>query len=506
MSRIYEAIKKAEESRSKTGWESGGGLSLMELPERRRNPRWEPEVKTAPDCGPSEAPVEFDASALVTINPAGPDEIFLVPTLAEDAAEVDVSMPVDENLMERDNLPMWEVVEALERAFSRIAHECVVETSALQTQKAAKEVETASDLSPSQDAVSAAIRVVQDTVVQETVVQETVVQETAGQEIPEVVEPDSLSVADGGPAEICDVPGQVVETAGDPWQTALVAGARETLPPPSLLSFFGLNQQPFDVTPDPAYLYLSRAHREALTSLSQGIENLRGFMTLVANPGLGKTTLLNKLTEDLGERARVVHLFQTQCNSGELLRYLLTELGVKYDASDVVAMHRTLNEILFQEMLQGRRFVLIVDEAQNLQDSVLETIRLLSDFETTHSKLIQIVLAGQPQLVNTLLRPGLSQLRQRIGMVANLKPLDAGEVAEYIEHRLRTAGMCEKPVFTRDAMNAIARQSQGTPRCINNLCFNAMLSGYSAKQEIIDVQMVENVAQKLNLESLILSS
>jgi type II secretory pathway predicted ATPase ExeA len=500
MSRIYEAIKKAEESRSKTGWESGGGLSLMELPERRLRPRWEPEVKTAPDCAPSESQVEFDASALVTINPAGPDEIFLVPTFAECPAEAEASLPADESLMERDNLPMWEVVEALERAFSRIAHECVVETSALQTQKAAKEVETAPDLSPSQDAVSAAICEVQDTVAQETGVQETAVQET-----PTVAEPDPLLMADSGPAEISTVPGQVVEAAGDVPQTALVAGAKETLPPSSLLSFFGLNQQPFDVTPDPAYLYLSRAHREALTSLSQGIENLRGFMTLVANPGLGKTTLLNKLTEDLGERARVVHLFQTQCNSGELLRYLLTELGLNYDASDVVAMHRTLNEILFQEMLQGRRFVLIVDEAQNLQDSVLETIRLLSDFETTHSKLIQIVLAGQPQLVNTLLRPGLSQLRQRIGIVANLKPLDAAEIAEYIEHRLRTAGSREKPVFTRDAMNAIAKRSQGTPRCINNLCFNAMLSAYSTRQEIIDIQVVENVAQKLDLESLVLS-
>ena len=491
MSRIYEAIKKAEQSRSKTDWESGGGLGLMELPERRRSPRWEPEVKTAHDCASSEVPVEFEASALVTINPAAPDEIFLVPTFAEGAAEADASLPADESIMERDTLPMWEVVEALERAFSRIAHECVVETSALQTQKAAKEVEIASSSSPSQDAVSTAICVVQEAAVQET---------------PAVVEPALLLVADGGPSEISDIPGQEGEAAGDPPRTNLVAGPKEHLPPSSLVSFFGLNQQPFDVTPDPAYLYLSRAHREALTSLSQGIENLRGFMTLVANPGLGKTTLLNKLTEDLGERARVVHLFQTQCNSGELLRYLLTELGVKFDATDVVSMHRTLNEILFEEMLRGRRFVLIVDEAQNLQDSVLETIRLLSDFETTHSKLIQIVLAGQPQLVNTLLRPGLSQLRQRIGMVANLKPLDAAEVAEYIEHRLRTAGSCEKPVFTRDAMNAIAKRSQGTPRCINNLCFNAMLSGYSTKQEVIDIQIVENVAQKLDLESLVLSS
>lgn len=130
-------------------------------------------------------------------------------------------------------------------------------------------------------------------------------------------------------------------------------------------------------------------------------------------------------------------------------------------------MHGKLNKVLSQEMLQGRRSVLIVDEAQNLQESVLETIRLLSDFETTHSKLIQIILAGQPQLVHTLLQPGLSPLRQRIGMVANLKPLDAAEVAEYVEHQLRTVGSRRVSGFTREALNLIDERSEDTPRYIN---------------------------------------
>jgi general secretion pathway protein A len=201
-----------------------------------------------------------------------------------------------------------------------------------------------------------------------------------------------------------------------------------------------------------------------------------------------------------------VFLFQTQCNSSELLRYLLSELGVEYDATDVVAMHRTLNEVLLQEMLQGRRFVLIVDEAQNLQDSVLETIRLLSNFETTHSKLIQIILAGQPQLVHTLMRPSLAQLRQRIAMVANLEPLGTTEVAEYVEHRLGTAGSSGKPVFTHDALKLIAERTEGIPRSINNLCFNALLLGYSMRQEIIDFEIVERVARELALELLAWSS
>jgi type II secretory pathway predicted ATPase ExeA len=226
-------------------------------------------------------------------------------------------------------------------------------------------------------------------------------------------------------------------------------------------------------------------------------------VALVAEPGMGKTTLLNKLMEELRDSARVVFLFQTQCNSSELLRHLLTELEVEYDGTDIVAMHKALSQALFEEMLQGRRFVLIVDEAQNLQDSVLETIRLLSNYETTHSKMIQIILAGQPQLVETLMRPGLVQLRQRIAVLANLEPLDATETAEYIEHRLRAAGSGEMPIFTRDAMALIAERSQGIPRSINNICFNAMLAGYMHRQLLIDSEIVKRVASKLDLELLV---
>ena len=282
-----------------------------------------------------------------------------------------------------------------------------------------------------------------------------------------------------------------------------VEEASQELRAPTLLEFYGLKQQPFDVTPDPAYLYRSRVHREAFTAISQGIENLRGFMALIAEPGMGKTTLLNKLMEELGDSARVVFLFQTQCNSSELLRHLLNELEVEFDGTNVVAMHKALNQALFEEMLQGRRFVLIVDEAQNLEDSALETIRLLSNYETTHSKLIQIVLAGQPQLVETLMRPGLVQLRQRIAVLANLEPLDAAETAEYIEHRLRAAGAGAMPVFSREAMAMVAERSQGTPRSINNICFNAMLAGYMHRQLTIDTETVKKVASKLDLQLLV---
>jgi general secretion pathway protein A len=269
-----------------------------------------------------------------------------------------------------------------------------------------------------------------------------------------------------------------------------------------VLSFYGLPQQPFDVTPDPAYLYLSPSHREALNSLKEGIEHFRGFMVLAAEPGMGKTTLLNKLMDELSNSAQVVFLFQTQCSSRELLCFILNELEVDHAGMDVVAMHRALNQALLEEMLRGRRFVLIVDEAQNLQEPVLETIRLLSDFETTHSKLIQIVLAGQPQLVDTLRKPGLVQLRQRIAILSSLKSLSAAQAAEYVEHRLRASGWTGDVLFTPGALAQIAESSGGIPRRINNLCFNALLAGFHRGQEIISPEIVKEVAEKLNLDGL----
>jgi len=278
----------------------------------------------------------------------------------------------------------------------------------------------------------------------------------------------------------------------------------EKQPAKDVLSFYGLPQQPFDVTPDPAYLYFSPSHREALTSLKEGIEHFRGFMVLAAEPGMGKTTLLNKLMDELSNSAQVVFLFQTQCSSRELLCFILNELEVDHTGMDVVAMHRALNQALLEEMLRGRRFVLIVDEAQNLQEPVLETIRLLSDFETTHSKLIQIVLAGQPQLADTLRKPSLVQLRQRIAVLSSLKSLSAAQTAEYVEHRLRASGWTGNILFTSGALVQIAESSGGIPRRINNVCFNALLEGFHRGQEIINAEIVMEVAGKLNLDALFL--
>ena len=309
---------------------------------------------------------------------------------------------------------------------------------------------------------------------------------------------ETAVVAEGNGAERSANEEDAIERLAPPADPIL-----EKTTPANMLEFYGLQQQPFDVTPDPAYLYFSPSHRDALTSLTQGIEHFRGFMMLVAEPGMGKTTVLNKLMEELSDSARVVFLFQTQCSSRELLCYILNELEVDHTGMDAVAMHRALNQALLEEMLRGRRFVLIVDEAQNLQEPVLETIRLLSDFETTHSKLIQIVLAGQPQIAQTLMNPSLVQLRQRIAVLANLRSLTPDETAAYIEHRLRAAGWCDKIIFSSDALDQIAESSAGVPRRINNLCFNALLEGFHRGLRCVDADLVNEVVGRLNVETLV---
>ena len=204
-----------------------------------------------------------------------------------------------------------------------------------------------------------------------------------------------------------------------------------------LLQFYRLREQPFGVSPNPAYLFPSRTHCEALDSLTEAILCDRGFLALIGEPGTGKTTLLHQVMERLQGTAKAVFLSQTQCSSREFFRYLMSELGVDSSNLGLVAMHNRLNEILLGEMMAARRFVLIVDEAQNLEESVLETIRMLSNYETPNYKLIQVILAGQPQLKTKLQHEAMSQLAQRITVMQQLEPLSGAETAAYVRHRLR---------------------------------------------------------------------
>lgn len=265
------------------------------------------------------------------------------------------------------------------------------------------------------------------------------------------------------------------------------------------LDFYHLHQQPFGVTPDPAFLYPSRTHCEALDSLTEGILGGWGFLALVAEPGMGKTTLLYQVLEGLRDKARAAFLFQTQCNSREFFQYLLSELGVDATGLGLVALHNKLNEMLFAEMLAGRRFVLIVDEAQNLDDSVLETIRLLSNFETSNTKLLQIVLAGQPQLGEKLGQKRLAQLLQRIAVVARLEALSPEETAGYIRHRLKVAGYCGEALFEPEALALIAERSQGVPRTINRICFNALREAYAQESHTVSPEIIEKALRRSDL-------
>jgi type II secretory pathway predicted ATPase ExeA len=268
------------------------------------------------------------------------------------------------------------------------------------------------------------------------------------------------------------------------------------------LDFFGLREQPFGVTPDPAFLYLSQTHREALEALRSDLVNDRGFMALVGEPGLGKTMLLYKLLDEWNPTCRIVFLFQTQCDSREFFRYLLAELGIDAESMGLVAMHHALNQILFHEMLDGKRFVLIVDEAQNLDHSVLETVRGLSNFETDHAKLLNIVLAGQSQLADKLAAPELRQLRQRIGILNRLRPLDSPETAEYINHRLALAGHRGDSIFSPDALQAISHASQGAPRNINQICHHALCTAATKGLRSVNLEIAQDTIARLHGQSI----
>src|SRR5438270_3776 len=267
------------------------------------------------------------------------------------------------------------------------------------------------------------------------------------------------------------------------------------------LEFYGLKEQPFGVTPDPRFICPSRTHSKAFNSLSRGLEAGCGFLALISRPGMGKTTLVFQLLNQLNQTSHAVFLFQTQCDSRELLRNVLSGLGLDAAGQDIVSMHERLNQVLARELLAGRRLVLIIDECQNLDNSVLETVRLLSDFETPQTKLMQIILVGQTQLAEKLLSPSLAQLRQRISILSHLEPLTWAETVWYIEHRLQVAGYVGAPLFTPGALEQIWEHCEGTPRNINNLCFNALLAGYDAGRKQIDCAIVDQVLADLGMNS-----
>jgi general secretion pathway protein A len=268
-----------------------------------------------------------------------------------------------------------------------------------------------------------------------------------------------------------------------------------------VLDFYKLREDPFGVTPDSRYLFQSASHQEALASILYGIKTGRGFIALIAGPGMGKTTLLFHALSQLRSRATTIFLFQTISTPVDLLRAILTDLGVREIPGSPIQMQAKLNELLVEQARLGKRVVVVIDEAQNLDDAVLELVRMLSNFETSREKLIQIILSGQPQLAEKIASPELVQLRQRVSMFARLNPFSSEATQLYIDHRLRAAGYSlETPLFTKEALALIVQYSEGIPRNINNLCFNSLSLGCALKRKAIDGDIVREVIADLDLD------
>ena len=270
-----------------------------------------------------------------------------------------------------------------------------------------------------------------------------------------------------------------------------------------LFVHFGLRENPFGVTPDPRFLFHSETHREALASLINGIDCGFGFQVLVAQPGMGKTTLLFNFLERFRATASTAFLFQPQLEPHELLQSLLFELGAGSEDTSVRKLSEQINQLLGRAAAEGKRVIVVVDEAQNLDFAMLETLRQLSNFETTRIKLMQIILAGQPQLVKILAASEQEQLRQRISSIGRLSPLRFNETQAYINHRLRTAGYMGPELFTMGAVRNIWENAKGVPRNINTLCFNAMLLGFAGSKKSIDETILAEAARDLDMSSVL---
>jgi type II secretory pathway predicted ATPase ExeA len=267
------------------------------------------------------------------------------------------------------------------------------------------------------------------------------------------------------------------------------------------LSHFGLKEVAFNITPDPMFLYLSRSHREGLAQLSYGVNARKGFIVLTGEVGTGKTTLIQALLRDLSVSTRTAFIFNTIITPLDLLRCVCEEFSLVDPKAPSREMHDYLtliNEFLLDRYRAGGNCVVIIDEAQNLSPEVLESIRLLSNFETPKDKLLQILLVGQPELAARLNSPALRQLKQRVTLRHHLCPLSVDDCRSYISARLRAAGAEATDMFSSEGLEALHSYAGGIPRLINILCDNAMLTAFALGKYKVGGEMIREVAEDLN--------
>jgi len=265
------------------------------------------------------------------------------------------------------------------------------------------------------------------------------------------------------------------------------------------LEFYGLVRPPFEMTPDPAFLYLGETHREGLATLVYGVQSGKGFVLLTGEVGTGKTTLLHALLSQLDSSTASAFIFNPRLDTMDFFAMLFDEFGIEAECRTKAEYLLALNRFLIERLEKGQTSLLIIDEAQNLSPEMLEEVRLLSNLETPTSKLIQIMLVGQPELNDLLARPELRQLRQRIVLRHHLRPFDEQELDAYIDERLRLAGYTGKGIFKRSARRTLHGVTAGVPRLVNVVCDGALLAGFAREQATLGADVIEEIARDLCL-------
>ncbi len=266
-------------------------------------------------------------------------------------------------------------------------------------------------------------------------------------------------------------------------------------------SYFNLRVKPFDLLPDPRFIFLSKSHRKALTYLDYGIRERSGFILLTGEVGSGKTTLIRDLVAKHYDRAVLSKIFNTRVTSEQLVAMINDDFGLDTRGKDKVTLIHDLNGFLVEQYALGNQPILIIDEAQNLAPDLLEEVRMLSNLEAADSKLLQIILVGQPELRATLSSPELRQLRQRININCHLQALNREELELYIAHRLEVAGNATAVAFSPEALDAVFRYSRGIPRLINIICDFLMLSAFADETSGISLEMVQDVVGDLDFDN-----